>query len=100
MHHQDVTLLFHDILLNNNGTAIMPPPSFSQKCCSHLPTYSADQDKFLPTDNIEITWESVEPEGQIADFHLGVSSNKENTALPDIIDYKSTHNRTHYKCVQ
>ena len=95
----DMSLLYLDVRLNNNGSIIFPSEKESQTLCGYLPTYYPNQDIFVPTDNMELTWESAEPESQVHDYYLGVSSTRENTLLPDIIDYKSTHNKTHHKCV-
>ena len=97
--HTDLSLIHPDVRLNNNGSIIYPPVEDSQRLCSYLPTYHPSQDIFVPTDNMELSWEAEEPESQIHDFFLGVSSTRENTVQPDIIDFKSTHNKTHHKCV-
>ena len=97
--HVDISLLYLDIKLSNNGTMILPTERESQELCEYLPIYHPNQDLFIPTDNMELSWECEEPESQVHDFYLGVSTSRENTMLPDIIDYKSTHNRSHHKCV-
>ena len=86
----DISLLFIKVTYNSNGTIITPTLEESQHLCRFLPTYHPDQALFMPTDNIDISWESEEPESQVHDFYLGVSSTKQNTLLPDLIGYKST----------
>ena len=95
----DISLFYQDFKLSNNGTMLLPPLDVSSTLCSLLPTYSPDQTLFVPTDNMELSWQSEEPHSQIHDFFLGASTNKEDVDLPDIISYKSTYKRTHYKCV-
>jgi hypothetical protein len=94
----DVSRFYQEYNLSNNDTMILPPVALSVELCGLLPTYSPDQLLFVPTDTIELSWRSTEPHSQIHDFFLGLSSSKENVELPDLVQYKSTHNRTHYKC--
>ena len=94
----DVSLFYQEIHWSNNRTIIYPPKQQSEKLCDLLPTFQPEQGIFLATDNIELSWQFEEPESQVNDFFVGSSTNRNNSLMPDIIDYKRTHNKTHFKC--
>ena len=94
----DVSIFYQEIHWSNNRTIIFPPEQRSKELCYLLPTYQPEQTIFLATDNLELAWQFEEPESQVNDFFVGLSSNRDNSMIPDIIDYKTTHNKTHFKC--
>ena len=94
----DVSIFCQEINWSNNGTIIFPPEQRSKDLCYLLPTYQPEQTIFLATDNLELAWKFEELESQVNDFFVGLSSNRNNSLTPDIIDYKTTHNKTHFKC--
>ena len=95
----DIKHLVSDVIIDRNGSIILPPEKESSDLCKLLPTYSPQQNIFLPTDNLNLRWQFEEPESQMYDFYTAISSNLENKLEPDIIGYTSTHNRTYFKCV-
>ena len=94
----DVSIFHQEIHWSNNGTIIFPPQKKSEELCFLLPTFQPKHGVFFATDNLEISWKFEEKESQVRDFLVGLSTDRNNSIMPDVIDYVSTHNKTHFKC--
>ena len=66
--------------------------------CHHYISFNPNSPFYLPHDNIDIMWTFDEPESQMLDYFVGLSSSDQVITEPDIIGFISTHNRTHFKC--
>ena len=66
--------------------------------CSSYPTYREDQPIYLPSDSVKIRWSFIEPESQMFDYAIGLSSSRENYLEPDIKYFHYTQNHTYFHC--
>ena len=83
----------------DNGTLANPLTiEESDEFCHRYTLFKNDSPIYLPHENIHLSWGYLEPESQMLDYYIGISSTGHTIDEPDISGYMSSHNLTHFKC--
>jgi hypothetical protein len=69
----------------------------SDDFCTRLPMFTDNWYIYIPSDNIELTWNATDDTSQLRNIYVGFSSDTSALRSPDIESYQEVHSLRRYK---